>query len=144
MDFKLEENIEFSTIKEKFNAVMPQGLEILEVNIPTNDLQEMAFADYEITGNFTDFDKFMEQNEIIVQKKAKQKHRKILKDVDIKPFINALELTDTKLILRLPATVSGCITPIQVITAFQNYTNLTADFQITKIRILNKNEEDFR
>ncbi len=53
LDIRIEEELSFKEIKNKLNAVMPEGIEIVDVAKPVNKPNEIAAAEYEIDVEFT-------------------------------------------------------------------------------------------
>lgn len=53
LDIRIEGEISFGEIKKKLNAVMPEGLEIVDVSKPEYKPNEIAAAEYEIVAEFS-------------------------------------------------------------------------------------------
>lgn len=54
IDIRIEGDISFKEIRQKLNAVMPEGLEIVDVSKPECKPNEIAAAEYEIIAGFAD------------------------------------------------------------------------------------------
>ncbi|GHU53381.1 hypothetical protein FACS1894132_05380 [Clostridia bacterium] len=142
MDFKITDTVDFEEIKEKLNAVMPFGMKASYVATPILDIKEIAFAEYTIS-NASSFLEFLGQEKILIDKKSKQKHRKITKEIDIKPFIEVIEIAE-ELTIRLPASVLGAISPVAVMTAYDDYFDIDGDHNICKKRLLTNSLNEFK
>ena len=94
MDIGFDEPMDnLEELKERFNAVLPEGFHILEIkDLEKEELAKFKFIDigeYEIYVEYDgktlpDIEKFMGQEEIVIPKRSK----KGLSDVDIKPLIH--------------------------------------------------------
>lgn len=90
LDFNLNEELPFDTVRDRLNAVMPEGMRIVSVSDQNKKITEIAKAEYEIALSsddparvLADIENLLTQNEILVEKKTK----KGIKNVDLKPFI---------------------------------------------------------
>ncbi len=54
LDIRIEDDMSFKEIKTRLNSVMPEGIEIVEVQKPENKPNEIAAAEYEIDVCFAD------------------------------------------------------------------------------------------
>jgi radical SAM-linked protein len=150
MDFKTEEPVEYDVIKQKLNEVMPLGMSVVHVSEPVLDIKEIAFAEYNIYSseeplNLKKFADFLNLDEITISKKAKQKHRKIIKEIDIKPNIEFVgENENGGITIRLPLSVLGGINPVSVMTAFGEYLVTDGKYDIVKAKLLTNSQSDFR
>lgn len=111
MDFTLTEEVPFDDIKQRLNAVLPEGLEILDVFAPVHKHTEIAAAEFEvkmISDNpqklKDEFEKFMAQDKIIALKRNKKKQ---MIETDLKPIADIINMSVNEncftLSLRLPA-----------------------------------------
>lgn len=151
MDFNITEDISLEEVKERLNAVMPEGMGVVSVSEQKKKITEIAKAEYCILIDaqnteelIAEFNKFMAQDEINVEKKTK----KGIKTVDIKPAIEVVSIVadEGKVLLdmRLPAGTKTNYNPTLVIDAFKEYAENT--FEILKIKrtgILCENNEIF-
>lgn len=97
VDIKIEGDITFEEVAKRFEGHMPEGMEIIEVNLPINDFKEIKYARYEITLDFeneADADNYfysaealMSGNDLKAMKKGKQGRRKVLREVELNPHI---------------------------------------------------------
>ena len=125
-DIELTEPISSKTAIEKMNAASVEGIKILSFReLPEkagNAMASVAAADYQITfrdGFQPDFDlpaaftAFMEQKEILINKKTKKSE----KEIDLKPFIYKHEVTKDTVTLCLSCGSVTNIKPELVIEA---------------------------
>ena len=123
MDIKIEGDITDGEIFGKLQAVMPDGINVTAVTQPVFDPKEIAYGEFtlDFDGNF-DREKakeaisgFLSKDEIIIQKLGKKGHRKVMKELDLKPLIFEPEVSDTesgvKLFVRLPAGSKTNVNP---------------------------------
>lgn len=123
MDIKIEGDITDDEILEKLKAVMPDGINVTAVTQPVSDPKEIAYGEFTLDFG-GDFDRekmkdtingLLSQNEIIIQKLGKKGHRKVMKELDLKPLIFEPEVTDTengvRLFMRLPAGSKTNVNP---------------------------------
>lgn len=94
MDFALNIEMDYSEIRNAMNAVLPEGLKIVEVMPVGLKHTEIGFAEYRITvisneeNLLEQFNDFISQEIISVKKRTK---KKTFIDVDIKPIIDIKE-----------------------------------------------------
>ena len=88
LDFNLNEDIPFDEIRERLNAVMPEGMQIIKVADQKQKITAIAKAEYSFSlttddtdGLFSAVQALIEQPQILIEKKTK----KGMKEVDIKP-----------------------------------------------------------
>ncbi len=128
MDFRLTQEIPVEEVKERLNAAMPSGLKVHDVRIPKHAAAEIGSALYRLELQTEDahvlaqqWEAFLQQSEIMVEKKTKRG----MKEIDIKPQIQvaSLEKCDGKLCmsLRLPAGNEANLNVSVVTGAFEKY-----------------------
>ncbi len=154
MDFRINENISFDEIKERLNAVLPEGIEVTSVSTPVMKPEKISKIEYGIilsSENVNskklneDFNIFFSKNEIIVEKKTK----KGITELDIKPHVQLMstsELENGKIKIRalFTAGIMFNINPTLLINAFTS--SLSYDvftYDIIKKRLITKDGEDF-
>lgn len=141
VDFRLLEDIPHNETAKRLSEALPFDIRVIEVAEPKMKNTDIAFAEYEITGNF-DYDKFgnfCERTSIITEKKTK----KGVSQIDLKPYIYALDVKD-KIMLRLPAGNDFNINPALLIGAFEREYGKIFGTRIVRTRILDRTENDFR
>jgi len=115
MDFRLTEELGFNEITERLNAVMPQGIVINRAALPVHRATEIEKARYKLSGvDFGRAEAFLSQNDIIIEKKSKNK----IQTLDIKPYIE-YEFVGGGIKLILPAGNALNLNPWQVFHGFE-------------------------
>lgn len=110
LDFNLNEDIRFDEIRDRLNAVMPEGMRILKVADQKQKITAIAKAEYsfsliadDINGLNDDVGQLIAKPEILIEKKTK----KGMKEVDIKPEMEIMSCKKTSssvdMVMRLPA-----------------------------------------
>lgn len=96
MDIRIEdEAFTNDMVKEKLNAVMPEGLEIRRVNDSVLKAKEIAFADYSITLTVEEpagavvekLNAAVESCQLLAEKKVKSGHKKVVRTVNLYELI---------------------------------------------------------
>lgn len=94
VDIKILDELTDKEVKDKMNAVLPEGIRIVDVYGDFADSSEIVYSDYTYAFEFKDneaaLDKIktvLDSDEILALKKGKKGKRRILKETDIKPFI---------------------------------------------------------
>lgn len=151
MDFNITEALPLDVVKDKLNAVMPQGMGIISVSEQNKKITEIAKAEYYIVLEtaklqelVSSFEAFINQSEIPVEKKTK----KGITTVDIKPAVEIIEVTGedktAALRLRLPAGTQVNYNPNLLLDAFKKYTAVAFEIiKISRTGILCENNEIF-
>ena len=154
MDVKLEDdNYSFEEIISKLNACLPRGIQVFDVTEPVMKAGKIAFAEFSIklsceNTNSTviaeKLSRFLESEKIEIEKRSK----KGLKTVDIKQGIKSFEIDEkfdfVLLNVVLSAGSSDNVNPNLLVSAFDNYSALTVDADITRIDLYNSDMELFR
>lgn len=152
LDFNItDDNMPVEVIREKLNAVMPEGMKIVSVRPQKKKITEIAKAEYRIVLTsddteqlFADIQGLMAAEEILIEKKTKRG----MKTVDIKPETEILKVEKSgevlEIIMRLPAGTQTNFNPTLFLDALKN--TGTQGFSVEKITrtgILCKNNEIF-
>ena len=154
MDVKLEDdNYSFEEIIKKLNECLPRGIQVFDVTEPVMKAGKIAFAEFSInlsseSSNTTviaeKLTKFLTLDKIEIEKRSK----KGLKTVDIKQGIKSYKIEEkfdfVLLDVILSAGSSDNVNPNLLIFAFENYSALTVDADITRIDLYNSDMELFR
>ena len=154
MDVKLEDdNYSFEEIIKKLNECLPRGIQVFDVTEPVMKAGKIAFAEFSInlsseSTNTTviaeKLTKFLTLDKIEIEKRSK----KGLKTVDIKQGIKSYKIDEkfdfVLLDVILSAGSSYNVNPNLLIFAFENYSALTVDADITRIDLYNSDIELFR
>ncbi len=147
LDFNLNEEVPFDEVRDRLNAVMPEGMRIVKVAEQKQKITCIAKAEYGFSlvsddsqGLFNAVSQLLEQPEICIEKKTK----KGIKTVDIKPDMEILscEKTDNSVDMRmyLPAGTQTNYNPTLFIEALRHTTDI--EFEPQKIRRLAILRED--
>lgn len=156
VDIRLIEDISNEEIKRRMNSVLVDDMKILDVYDDFRDCSEIAYSDYVFKFDFDDNDtalqkikNVLDSDEIIAMKKAKKGKRRILKQTDIKPFIDKynISLRDNMIVLniRLFAGTQKNLNPSLLFDTIIALIDM--DFQwksISRISILDKDYNQFR
>ena len=152
LDFNLNEDIPFDEIKERLNAVMPEGMRIIKVADQKQKITAIAKAEYSFSlttentdGLFSAVQALIEQPQILIEKKTK----KGMKEVDIKPDMEIVrcEKTDNSvdMVMRLPAGTQTNYNPSLFIEALKRTTDINFDAEkIRRTAILCADNSDFQ
>jgi radical SAM-linked protein len=150
-DFNLNEEMDYNTVRDRLNEVMPEGMRVVSVGEQKKKITEITKAEYEITltgdepsGIIADMNSLMQQDEIIIEKKTK----KGMKNVDIKPYIEitGIACPDNllKITVRLPAGTQTNYNPTLILDALKNSYNTSFEVKnICRTGILCENDEKF-
>lgn len=154
MDVKLEDdNYSFEEIIPKLNACLPRGIQVFDVTEPVMKAGKIAFAEFSIKLSYENtnstvlaenLSRFLESDKIEIEKRSK----KGFKTVDIKQGIKSFEIDEkfdfVLLNVVLSAGSSDNVNPNLLVSAFENYSALTVDADITRIDLYNSDMELFR
>ena len=151
LDFNLNEDIPFDEIKDRLNAVMPEGMRIVKVADQKQKITAIAKAEYSFSltaedadGLYSAVQALLVQPQILIEKKTK----KGLKEVDIKPEMEVVscEKTDNSvdMVMRLPAGTQTNYNPSLFIEALRRTTDIGFDAEkIRRTAILCADNSDF-
>lgn len=152
MDFNItDDSMPLNEIKDRLNAVMPEGMAIVDIAIQQKKITAIAKAEYEVTlssdcadGLYMAICGLLDGDEILAEKKTK----KGIKTVNIKPDLDTVSVTNRdnsiKIVLRLPAGTQTNYNPMLLLEALENCCDIP--FEATEIRrtkILCENNEKF-
>ena len=152
LDFNLNEDIPFDEIRERLNAVMPEGMQIIKVADQKQKITAIAKAEYSFSlvsentdGLFSAVQALIEQPQILIEKKTK----KGMKEVDIKPDMEIVscEKTDNSvdMVMRLPAGTQTNYNPSLFIESLKRTTDINFDAEkIRRTAILCADNSDFQ
>ncbi|MDE6785078.1 MAG: TIGR03936 family radical SAM-associated protein, partial [Ruminococcus sp.] len=120
MDFNItDDNMSMEEIRDRLNAVMPEGMKIISVAPQNKKITAITKAEYSFSlvsentdGLKSEIIRFMEQPEILIEKRTK----KGVKTVDLKPDIEIVKCIDSgksvDMTLRLPAGTQTNYNPV--------------------------------
>ncbi len=156
VDLRIVGEITNKEIKDNLNEMLPDGIRIVDVYDDFRDCSEISFSDYVYTIEFKDnesaFEKIksvLDSSEILALKKGKEGRRRVLKETNIKPFIDKynLSIRDNSIILniRLAAGPNRNLNPTLLFDTIIRL--IDTDFEwksITRISLLDKDYKEFR
>lgn len=139
LDFNLNEEMPYDEIRDKLNAVMPEGMKIIKVAEQKQKITAITEAEYSFSlvsddteRLYGDIEALLGMPEILIEKKTK----KGIKTVDIKPSIKVMrcEKNDRSvdMVIRLPAGTQTNFNPTLFIDALRNSNGVP--FEPEKIR----------
>lgn len=156
VDLRITGDISNKEIKDRLNFVLPVGLRIVDVYDDFRDCSEIAFSDYVYKFQFPDNDKAVEKmksilgsNEILALKKAKQGRKRILKETDIKQFIDkySVSIRGDVIVLniRLAAGPDRNLNPSLLFDTIIRLLDMDFEWKsISRISLLDKDYREFR
>ena len=152
MDFNItDDSMPLNEIRDRLNAVMPEGMRIISVAEQVKKITAITKAEYsfslvseDVTKVYNAVAELLEEPEILIEKKTK----KGIKTVDIKPDMEIIscELTGNSvdMIIRLPAGTQTNYNPTLFIEALKNSREMPFEVQkIRRTKILCENNEKF-
>lgn len=110
VDIRIIDDLTDEEIKVRVNDALPLGIRIVDVYDDFMDCHDIAYSDYVYKFEFKDNElalekikAVLESDAIMVQKKAKQGKRRVLKETDIKQFIVKynISIRDDNIILNI-------------------------------------------
>ncbi|WP_295083942.1 TIGR03936 family radical SAM-associated protein [Ruminococcus sp.] len=139
LDFNLNEDIPFDEIKDRLNAVMPEGMRIISVAEQKQKITAITEAEYSFSFLTSDTDRLygdinalLALPEILMEKKTK----KGIKTVDIKPSIKVMSCEkcgdSVNMSIRLPAGTQTNFNPTLFTDALKNMSSV--EFEVPIIR----------
>lgn len=156
VDIRLIGEISNDEIKKRMNRVLPDDLKILDVYDDFRDNSEIVYSDYVYKFQFADNESALEKitsvlesNEILALKKGKQGKRRILKETDIKAFIDkySVSIRDNIIILniRLFAGPDKNLNPSLLFDTIIRLIDLDFEWKsIARISLLDKEYKEFK
>jgi radical SAM-linked protein len=156
VDIRIAEDISFDEIKNRMNAALPLGIRIVDVYSDFMDANEIAYSDYVYKFEFADNELALErlkavfeQEEILAFKKGKKGKKRILKETDIKQFIDKynLSIRDDQIVLniRLLAGIDKNLNPSLLFDTLIRLIDMDFDYKsISRIRLLTKDLKEYK
>lgn len=156
VDIRLIDDISNEEIKSKMNSVLPDDLRILDVYDDFRDSSEIAYSDYVFKFQFADNElalekikAVLESKEIFALKKCKQGKRRILKETDIKAFIDKYFVSIRKdiivLNIRLLAGADKNLNPSLLFDTIIRLIDMDYEWKsIERISLLDKDYKEFK
>lgn len=156
VDLRIVGDITNAQIKEQMNKMLPTGIRIVDVCDDFRDCAEIAFSDYVYKMEFADNEEalnriksVLEADEIFAEKKAKKGKRRIVKEKDIKPFIDKYSISirddDIVLNIRLAAGPEKNLNPSLLFDTIIRLIDMDFEWKsISRISLLDKNYNIFK
>lgn len=131
MELSLSEPVPPEEVLSRLNAALPSDIRILEAGAPQHTFRELAYATYTVElpcgepeALAKQFDAFLAQPEILVQKRSK----KGMREVDLKPMIEQAEAVpeSQQLVLHLclPSGSSSSLNPMLLLHALEDFVQI--------------------
>lgn len=129
MDTRITEELDFDEVKERLNKALPQDIQITRAAAPINKHTMIEKAEYDIDTDcdLQKFRLFIAQPSIMTTKNTKKGEVQI----DLKQYIELIDVSGTNVDLILPAGVDVNINPNLIFEAFQREKNI----EINKLNI---------
>lgn len=130
MDLRLVEPMAMEDLCARLNAVMPDGMHVESAAPAVRKAGELGFARYRLQWGCEEnaVREFLEQSQIIVQKKSK---KGVVRDVDLKAALRETTVVEaegkTVLEVTLPCSSGDTVNPMLLNEALQRFTG-TAPF----------------
>ena len=156
MDIRIVGDMTNAEIKERLNNALPTGIRIVDVYDDFRDCTEIAFSDYVYKFEFADneaaFEKIkavLEAESIFALKKGKQGRRRVLKETDIKPFIDKYNISmrhgEIVLNIRLAAGNDKNLNPTLLFDTIIRLIDMDYEWKsISRIALLDKDYKIFK
>ena len=113
LDFEVVEDMDGKGLPESLNRFMPEGIRAVDCYVPVWPVRDLAKLRCRVdlcydggipAGAAEEISSLLTGENLVIQKRTK---RKAMADVDIRPMLHGLELSEEPGILRLDATVSA-------------------------------------
>ena len=156
VDIRITEDISFNEIKRRMNDALPMGIRIVDVYSDFMDANEIAFSDYVYKFEFADNEaaleklkSVLEQDEILALKKGKKGKKRILKETDIKQFIDkySISIRDNQIVLniRLLAGIDKNLNPSLLFDTLMRLIDMDFEYKsISRIRLLTADLKEYK
>lgn len=155
LDFEVVEDMDGKGLPESLNRFMPEGIRAVDCYVPVWPVRDLAKLRCRVdlcydggvpAGAAEEISSLLTGESLIIQKRTK---RKAMADVDIRPMLHGLELSEEPGILRLDATVSAQnpgLNPALLAEAVRTHLPpLAPDFvQVRRLELLDAGDGTFR
>ena len=111
LDFELTQDHDGSGLAERFNDFMPEGIRAVDCFVPQKPVRDLATLHAEVkfvydngvpVGAREELEKLFASESVVISKRTK---RKEMADVDIRPMIESLSISEESSLLRLDVRV---------------------------------------
>ena len=155
LDFEVNEDMDGTGLPEKLNRFMPEGVRATDCYIPTRPVRELAALRCRVElvydngvpeGAAEKIRGLLLGENVVIQKRTK---RKAMADIDIRPMLHSLEVTEEPDCLRLDAVVAAQnpgLNPALLAAAIEVHLRpLAPDFvQVRRLELLDSGGKIFR
>jgi radical SAM-linked protein len=155
LDFEVVEDMDGKGLPESLNRFMPEGIRAVDCYVPVWPVRDLAKLRCRVdlcydggvpAGAAEEIRSLLTGESLVIQKRTK---RKAMADVDIRPMLHGLELSEEPGILRLDATVSAQnpgLNPALLAEAVRTHLPpLAPDFvQVRRLELLDAGDGTFR
>lgn len=156
VDLRIIGDITNDELKNRLNNVLPQDIKIVDVYDDFRDNSEIVYSDYVYKFEFKDneaaFEKIknvLSSDEIIALKKGKQGRRRVMKETNIKSFIDkySISIRNDVIVLniRLLAGPEKNLNPSLLFDTIIRLIDMDFEWKsIARISLLDKDYKEFR
>jgi len=156
VDLKIIGDITNDEIKNRLNNVLPQDIKIVDAYDDFRDNSEIVYSDYVYKFEFKDneaaFEKIknvLSSDEIIALKKGKQSRKRVMKETNIKSFIDkySISIRNDVIVLniRLLAGPEKNLNPSLLFDTIIRLIDMDFEWKsIARISLLDKDYKEFR
>lgn len=156
VDLRIVGEISNKEIKDRLNKVLPEDLKIIDVYDDFRDNSEIAYSDYVYKLEFKDNDlalekikKVLSSDEILALKKGKKGRKRIMKETNIKSFIDKYSISvrgDVIVLnIRLLAGVEKNLNPSLLFDTIIRLIDMDFEWKsISRISLLDKDYKEFK
>ena len=156
VDIRILDDISNDEVKKRVNDALPLGIRILDVYDDFMDCHEIVYSDYVYKFEFLDNEKALEKikevlqsDTIMAQKKGKQGKRRVLKETDIKQFIDkySISIRDNQIVLniRLLAGPDKNLNPSLLFDTIIRLIDMDYEWKsIGRIKLLTKDFKEYK
>ena len=156
VDLRITGEITNKEIKDRLNSVLPEDLKIIDVYDDLRDNSEIVYSDYVYKFEFSDNDLALEKiknvlssDEILALKKGKQGRKRVMKETNIKSFIDkySISIRNDVIVLniRLLAGPEKNLNPSLLFDTIIRLIDMDFEWKsIARISLLDKDYKEFK
>lgn len=156
VDLRITREITNKEIKDRLNSVLPEDLKIIDVYDDFRDNSEIVYSDYVYKFEFSDNDLALEKiknvlssDEILALKKGKQGRKRVMKETNIKSFIDkySISIRNDVIVLniRLLAGPEKNLNPSLLFDTIIRLIDMDFEWKsIARISLLDKDYKEFK
>ena len=149
VDLRIIGDITNDEIKNRLNNVLPQDIKIVDVYDDFRDNSEIVYSDYVYKFEFEKIKNVLSSDEIIALKKGKQGRKRVMKETNIKSFIDkySISIRNDVIVLniRLLAGPKKNLNPSLLFDTIIRLIDMDFEWKsIARISLLDKDYKEFR